>query len=166
LTYNGVTVLHYLLGAAGIAIGYGSSTLSAFFGGLYLLYALVQMYLLMPLMVCPNCVYYGMENAVCISAMNLVSRKIARPGRLIDFDKRAKGLFCHNNLYMASFILPIVALIPALVMHFSSAVLGILLGLVGLMTFRIFVLFPRIACNHCSARNLCPNARAMGISGT
>ena len=61
--YNGVTVLHFLLGGAGIMLGYGLSCLAYLFGALYLVFAFVEMYLVMPLTVCPNCVYYGMKNA-------------------------------------------------------------------------------------------------------
>ncbi|MCP5103424.1 MAG: hypothetical protein GY950_08595 [bacterium] len=49
--YNGVTILHYAA------------------GGLYFLFAVVQMYVIMPLSVCSNCVYYRMKNARCISVL-------------------------------------------------------------------------------------------------
>ena len=60
LIYNGATVAHYFLGAVGIALGYGS--VAGYWGGLvYLVLALSEMYLHMPLKVCPNCVYRNPE---------------------------------------------------------------------------------------------------------
>jgi hypothetical protein len=79
-----------------------------------------------------------------------------------DFPNRSKGIICHNNMYMASFVAPIVAIIPALVINFSSFVLAVLITLIGLLFFRIFVLFRRIGCVHCAAKKECPNARSIG----
>jgi hypothetical protein len=162
--YNGVTVLHYLLGGIGIIVGYSSSWVAYLFGSLYLIFAFVQMYVIMPLVVCPNCVYYRLEDSICISGMNVLSKKIAKQGDIKDFPKRGEGLFCHNNLYMATKIVPILAMIPALFLNFSFSLLTIFLVVIGLFLFRIFVLFPKIACVHCRARNICPNAKAMGLN--
>jgi hypothetical protein len=164
LIYNGATALHYLLGGIGIMLGYNFSWGAYLLGFLYLTFAFVQMYVLMPLMVCPNCVYYKWDDSRCISGMNLVSRRVAGEGDVKDFAQRGEGLLCHNNLYMAAKILPIVAMIPALILNFSSLLLGIFLAVVGLLVFRIFVIFPKIACVHCRAKNMCPNAEAMGLS--
>ena len=119
------------------------------------------MYVHMPLKVCPNCVYYKLENSLCISGLNVVSRKITKEGYMKDFPNRAKGVFCPNNLYIASLVIPIIAMIPALILDFSIAVLVILLVVVGLLVFRFFVIFPRIACVHCRAKNICPQAQSM-----
>ena len=163
--YNGVTVLHFLLGGAGIMLGYGPSWLAYLFGALYLAFAFAEMYLVMPLTVCPNCVYYGMKDAVCISGLNVVSAKIARKGDVKNFSNRARGLFCHNNMYIASLVLPVIALIPALFINFSYLTLALFPVLLGLLLFRFFVLFTRIVCIHCRAKNICPNAQSMGLSG-
>jgi hypothetical protein len=163
--YNSVTVLHFALGGIGIMLGYGSSWLAYLFGALYLGFAFVEMYLVMPLTVCPNCVYYGMKDAICISGLNVVSVKIARQGDVKDFPKRARGIFCHNNMYIASLALPVVAMIPALFINFSLTLLAIFIAVLGLLLFRFFFLFTKIVCIHCSAKNLCPNARSMGLSG-
>lgn len=163
--YNGATLLHYILGAEGIIVGFQSSSAAYIFGTLYFVLAFMQMYLLMPLTVCPDCVYYRMGNGRCISGLNVFSRKIAKEGKLENFPNRSKGIFCHNNFYMASFIIPIIALVPALIMNFSVHLLIIFLALVGLMVFRVFVMFPKIACIHCCAKNECPNAQSMGIGG-
>lgn len=163
--YNGVTLAHYGIGAAGILIGYAfAPTIAAPLAGGYLLFALAQMYVLMPLTVCPNCPYHRMADSRCVSAMNLVSRKIAREGDPRAFGRRAEGALCHNNLYMASLAFPIAAMVPALILGFSWIVLAAFVAVIGLMLFRIYVIFMKVACVHCAARDLCPNARQMGIS--
>jgi hypothetical protein len=95
--------------------------------------------------------------------MNLVSRRVAREGDVKDFAQRGEGLLCHNNLYMAAKIVPIVAIIPALIFNFSLPLLVISLALIGLLLVRVFVIFPKVACVHCRAKNICPNAEAMGL---
>lgn len=163
LIYNVTTIFHFLLGGTGIILGY-HSWIGNVLGFLYILYAFIQMYVIMPLAVCPNCVYYRMNNSRCTSGLNLLSRKIAQEGDQKDFSKRGKGLFCHNNLYMAALFFPILAMIPALIMDFSFMLLGILLGVIGLLLFRFFVIFPKTACIHCAAKKECPNAQAMGLA--
>ena len=163
LIYNGVTVLHYLFGGIGLILGYNFSWVAYLLGSLYLAFAFVQMYVLMPLVVCPNCVYYRLNNSLCISGLNLISKKIARKGNIKDFPKRGEGLFCHNNLYMVAKVVPIIVLIPALFLNFSFLLLAIFLAVLGLLLLRIFVVFPKIACVHCRAMNICPNAEAMGL---
>jgi hypothetical protein len=54
-------------------------------------------------------------------------------------------------------------MIPALILNFAWLLLGILLAVVGLLLFRIFLIFPRIACLHCSAKHTCPQAETMGV---
>jgi hypothetical protein len=163
LVYNGVTLLHFLLGAVGIIYGYYSSLPAYLLGILYLMFAFGQMYLFMPLRVCPNCLYYNLENARCTSGLNLLSQKIAREGAPEKFPERATGLLCHNNLYMASLIVPVIALLPALIANFTLLLLGIFFAVVGLLLFRFFVIFSRIACGHCKAKFVCPNAEFTGV---
>ena len=162
LIYNGTTVVHYLLGGAGIILGY-DSWVGFLLGSLYLTFSFVEMYVHMPLKVCPNCVYYNLPNSICISGLNLVSRRVAREGSVKAFSNRAKGPFCPNNLYITSLAFPILGIIPALILNFSLLVLVILLVLVGLLLFRFFVIFPKIACVHCRAQNVCPQAQSMGF---
>ena len=144
-------------------LGYGHWW-GALIGSLYLIFAFGEMYLLMPLKVCPDCPYYRLDNALCVSGMSVVSRKLVREGNVRDFSQRAKGLLCPNNLYIAGLALPIVLLIPALIINFSFLPLGILVMLIGLLAFRFFIVFPKVACGHCRAKNICPNAQAMGLS--
>jgi hypothetical protein len=54
-------------------------------------------------------------------------------------------------------------MIPALILNFSFLLLAIFLAVVGLLLFRFFVVFPKIACVHCSAKYKCPQAEAMGV---
>jgi len=163
--YNGVTAAHYGLGAAAIVLGYGRWPVLAWTTGLaYLVFALGQMYVLMPLVVCPSCAYRRIAGARCVSAMNLVSARIAPLADPEEFPLRARGVLCHNNLYMASLIAPFVIALPALFIDFSWPVLALLLAVAALFALRLFVVFPRVACGHCAAKGRCPNAKAMGIA--
>ncbi len=162
--YNGSTILHFLLGGVGIALGYDFWPWVGYtFGILYLVFSFVEMYVVMPLTVCPNCVYYRAKDSLCISGLNILSKKIAEEGDLKNFSKRAQGLFCPNNMYLTSLILPIVAMIPALIVNFSIVLLIVFLGILVLLLFRFFVIFPKIACLHCGAKHICPQAEAMGV---
>lgn len=163
LLYNGMTVLHYLLGALGIVLALGTPLAGYALGGLYLLFALLQMYLIMPLVVCRNCVYYRTEGAHCISGKNLLSRRIANEGRPEDFANRAQGLFCHNNLYLAALVLPLLVMLPALFVNFSFVLLVLSLAVFGLLLLRFFVVFTKVACVHCQAKYDCPNAERTGV---
>lgn len=164
LIYNVVTVLHFVLGGIGIMIGYSfSSWVGYVLGSLYLLFAFVQICVIMPLKVCPNCVYYPTENSLCTSGLNVVSRKVSKEGSTDDFPKRASGLLCHNNLYMAALIIPGILMLPALVVSFSWLLVVIFLAVVGLLLFRFFVIFSKVACLHCSAKYVCPNAERSGV---
>jgi len=164
LIYNGSTILHFLLGGIGIALGYSFSSWAGYtFGVLYLMFSFIEMYMVMPLTVCPNCVYYRAKDSLCISGLNLFSKKITKEGDLKDFATRAEGLFCPNNLYTASLIVPILAMIPALIVNFSIILLLIFLTVLGLLLFRFFIIFPRVACLHCIAKYKCPQAGAMGV---
>jgi len=164
LNYNGTTILHYSLGGFGIILGYDFNWAAYVFGGLYLTFAFSQMYLLMPLKVCPNCVYYQLENSICISGLNVFSRKIAKEGDIKDFANRSKGPLCPNNLYLAALIIPIIAIIPTLVLNFSFGLLAVFLAVLALLIYRFFVVFSKVACVHCRAKNICPNARSMKLN--
>lgn len=100
--YNGSTILHFLLGGVGIVLSYDYPPWAGYtFGFLYMVLSFLEMCLLMPLTVCPSCTYYRMKNGLCVAGLNILSRKIAKEGAKSDFPKRAEGLFCPNNLYMA-----------------------------------------------------------------
>ncbi len=164
LTYNGVTLAHFSLTGLGFYLGYGENTLATVFAIAYLLFAFGQMYVIMPTRVCPNCPYYRMEGGRCISALNVLSRQIAQPGHTARFPQRAKGLLCHNNLYMGALIAPIPLLIIGLILNFAWITLAITGTVLGLLLYRFFVVFPKIACVHCYAKQKCPNAAMMGLT--
>jgi len=166
LLYNGVSVLHFAGGAAGIVAGYGNSVLVAVLAWLYLVFALAEMYVIMPFSVCPHCAYTRADDALCISGLNVVAKRVARPGDQARFRERAQGFFCHNTAYMAALFVPIAAMLPALFLNFSVRLLGTFLIVTGLLLFRFFVIFPKIACVHCAAKRDCPNAESMGLSDT
>lgn len=163
IVYNGTTVLHFLLGAAGIMVGYKFSSISMTFAYLYFAFSFLEMYMIMPLKVCPCCVYFRIERSLCVSGLNVVAKLLAKEGKPEDFSNRAKGLLSSNNLYMAALVIPIIVAIPALIINFSFFLLAIFIVLVGLLLFRFFVVFPKIACLHCRAKFKCPQAEAMGV---
>jgi hypothetical protein len=163
LIYNGSTILHYILGGIGIIVGFKFSLISQIFAYSYFAFSFLEMFVVMPLTVCPHCVYCRLENSLCISGMNVVAKILAQEGRPVDFPKRAKGFLSSNNLYIAALLIPIVAIIPALIINFSFLLLAIFLALVGLLLFRFFVIFPKISCVHCRAKFKCPQAQSMGV---
>ncbi|MFX1479339.1 MAG: hypothetical protein ACFFCI_14490 [Promethearchaeota archaeon] len=161
--YEFSTILHYLIGGVGLIIGYTFLRLGYLIGLIYIVFAFLQMYILMPLIVCPNCVYYRMKDSRCVSGLNKISRKIAKEGKPEDFPKRAEGLFCYNNIYMAALFFPLVASIPALILNFSFYLLIAFLIVLGLLIFRFFVIFPKVACLHCNAKFTCPIGEKIGV---
>jgi hypothetical protein len=164
LIYNATTDVHFLLGGMGIIVGYDGTVYAWMLGIAYMAVAFLQMYVMMPLMVCPNCVYYRLEDGRCVSGLNRLSRRIAKEGDPKRFPERAGGPLSHNKFYMGSLIFPIVAMVPALVLNFSVLLLVLFLAVLGLMLFRVFVVFQKVACVHCMAKHRCPNAIAMGLA--
>ena len=163
LIYDGITILHYLFGGLGIFVGFNFSVLGISIGVGYMIFATAQMFILMPLTVCKNCVYYDMKDSRCISGLNLFSRKITKKGDPKNFKKRAEGIFCYNNIYMASFFIPIISNAILLIINFSLSLLFLLLGTIGFLVFRFFVIFPKIACLHCYAKFQCPIGEMIGV---
>ncbi len=163
LLYDGVTIIHFLLGSFGIIFGYGFTWYGYSLGIGYIIFAFIEMFILMPVMVCPNCVYYSLDDSRCVSGLNILSKRIAKKGQIKDFYKRSQGLFCHNNLYMAGLIAPLVLMLPVLIINFSVSLAIIFLIIVSLFAFRIFIIFMKVACVNCCAKNICQNAKAMGI---
>ena len=162
--YNGATFAHFIIGGIGIALGFSFLWFGYIIGILYMAFAFIQMYILMPIMVCPNCVYYGMKDARCVSANNKLSEKLARKGNMKDFGNRAVGICSHNKMYMGSLFFPVFALIIALIFDFSPLILLVFIIVLLLLLLRMFVIFPRVACVHCRAKRMCPNAKAMGLA--
>jgi hypothetical protein len=164
--YNGVTLLHFGLAAAGVLLAYDRWPLLAWVLAIvYLAVALGQMYVVMPLVVCVACVYPTMPGARCVSGMNVIVARFGRSAPPSEFAaRRTKGLLSHNKLYMGSLIAPIPLLAVGLVLNFSLAALAVLVCVAALLAFRILVIFRHTACPHCAAKGHCPNAKAMGIA--
>lgn len=162
--YNASTILHFTVGGLilcatnkfigpwGIAIGL-----------LYILFAHFEMYIMMPLQVCKNCVYYRLSGGLCISGLNAVAKKIARPGNPSDFPKRAVGLLCPNNIYIFNLAFPILCGIPILIFNFSYSLLFLEIFLFTLLVVRFFFIIPQLACLHCLSKFVCPQAGQMGV---
>jgi len=162
--YNIVTVCHYVLGFLGILFAFNYSISGKIISIVYIGFAFIQMYVLMPIMVCPNCAYTNKPNMLCISGLNILTRKMFSHGDISKFEDRGKGILCHNNLYLSAKVLPLLIILPFLFLNFSFTLLILFLLILGLMLFRVFYIFQKIACNHCLAKNICPNAKSMGLS--
>ncbi|MGD2148365.1 MAG: hypothetical protein PVH41_16855 [Anaerolineae bacterium] len=164
LIYNASTILHFLLGSIGIYLAYSFSTWAGIgAGALYLAFSFVVLYVIMPLAVCTNCFYYRTDDSLCVSGLNVISKKVAQEGEPRLFASRAQGLLSHNNLYVVALMAPVVAMIPGLIINFTWLLFGLFAALLGLLLFRFFVILPRIACLHCCAKHRCPQAEAMGV---
>jgi hypothetical protein len=161
--YDGVTIAHFFLGGVALLLAY-RRPVGVPLGAAYVLFASLEMFVLMPLSVCPSCIYYRIGGSLCISGMNRWSRRIARLRDESRFAERASGPLSPNNLYLIALAFPIIGAIPGLVLDFSVPVLVVMVMLVALLVFRFFVIFPRVACVHCRAKNVCPNARSMGLA--
>lgn len=164
ITYNGTTLLHFIIG--GLILFHTNKFWGDFgiaFGSMYIFFSLVEMYVLMPLQVCKNCVYFKLENGICVSGLNLLSRKLTGPGATSVFSKRAKGVFCPNNLYVLSLIFPIFCGIPILVFNYSRTLLALVVFLAALLLTRFLFVIPKLACVHCLSKFNCPQAGLMGV---
>ncbi len=146
--YNLVTVFHYGLGYVGILFAFDFSTIGRIIATVYISFAFIQMYILMPILVCPNCVYTNKPNMLSISGMNIFARKLFTNGNVNNFGSRGKGILCHNNLYLLAKVLPLLIILPFLFINFSFTLLIIFFLVLGLMLFRVFYIFQKIACNH------------------
>jgi hypothetical protein len=164
LIYNGITIIHFFLGGIIIAsTGYFWGLMGTIFGVSYFILSLIEMYIVMPLQVCKNCVYYRLENGLCISGLNLWARKIAKPGASKFFPSRAKGSFCPNNIYILTLIFPILAGVVILLIHFTVVSLIGIAVLFMLLMLRFFLMIPKLACVHCYSKFICPQAGQMGV---
>jgi hypothetical protein len=163
--YNGVTGLHFGLASWGLLVAYDRWPVLAWTLALvYLVVALGQMYVMMPLVVCVACVYATMHGSRCVSGLSLIAARLKHAAPAEFETRRTKGALSHNKLYMGSLIAPIPLLTVGLILNFSPAALVLLLAVAALLALRIFVVFRRTACPHCAAKGRCPNAKAMGIA--
>ena len=149
------------LGCAAILAAYRSVPLVAWPVGLaYLVFAMVQLYMLMPLVVCPGCVYRTLSDGRCPSGLNLISAKLCPPSAgAFEFGERAHGALCQSSLCLWSWIAPVALALPALALWFSWTA-ATLVAIVAVLAVLRLTFVARVAvCPHCLARRWCPAAR-------
>ena len=162
LGLNGLTVAHYVVGCCAILAAYRDSPFIGWPVGLaYLVFAMVQLYVLMPLVVCPGCVYRSIRGVRCATGLNLVSARLcpASPGA-IGFEQRAHGALCENSLCLWAWVLPVPLALPGLVLSFSWLALALMVAVAALTVLRLAVVARRAVCPHCLARRWCPVVRS------
>jgi hypothetical protein len=164
LIYNGTTILHFALGGLLLQqLDLLRAHLGAVVALLYVVLSLIDMYIVMPLAVCRNCVYPRIENGRCISGLSVIVARLLKKRNASDFQKRAIGLFCPNNFYIASLVFPVLCGIPLLVLKFSGMLLLLETALILLLITRFFSIIPVMACLHCRSKFVCPQAGQMGV---
>ena len=161
LSLNGLTVAHHVVGCAAILIAYRSYPIVGWPVGLaYLVFAMVQLYVLMPLVVCPGCVYRTVRDGRCPSGLNLVSARLCPPSAsAFEFRERTHGALCQGSLCLWSWVLPVPLALPGLALSFSWLA-ATLTAIVAVLTVARLTFVTRLAvCPHCLARRWCPGAR-------
>ena len=161
LGLNGLTVAHYLVGCGAILVAYQSYPIVGWPIGLaYFVFAVVQFYVLMPLVVCPGCVYRTVRGGRCASGLNLISARLCRPSATATaFRERTHGALCQSRLNLASWVAPPPLALPGLALFFSWTAATLTLIVVGLVVVRLWVVRSAV-CPHCLARRWCPSAEA------
>jgi hypothetical protein len=162
LCLNGLTLGQYVVGCAAILVAYrGYPILGWPIGLAYLVFAVVQLYVLMPLVVCPGCVYRTVRDGRCASGLNLVSARLCPPSAgASGFEERAHGALCQSSLCLWSWVLPVPLALPALAVSFSWLGLTLTAAVAVLAVIRLAVVERLVVCSHCLARRWCPVARA------
>jgi hypothetical protein len=162
LGLNGLTLLHYSIGCAAVALSYRSHPIIGWPVALaYLVYAVVQLYVLMPLVVCPACVYSSIRDGRCASGLNVISARFGRSATAWGgFEQRAQGALCQSSLCLLSLVLPLPLAVPGLVMSFSWTGLALTLAVAALAGVRLAYIVPRAVCSRCLARRWCPAAQS------
>jgi hypothetical protein len=161
LALNGLTVAQYSAGCAAVLLAYRRYPIVGLPLGLaYLVFAVVQFYVLMPLVVCPGCVYRAVRDGRCPTSLNLISARLCRPSATATaFRERTHGALCQSRLNLASWVAPLPLALPGLALFFSWTAATLTLVVVGLVVVRIWVVRSAV-CPHCLARRWCPNAEA------
>lgn len=147
---NAATIIAIILGTAGIMVGFRDWPGLAFgLATLYFAFAVLHTYLIMPIAVCPACVYrLGCRGGIRPAGPGEKPHRAVAPVAPLGPDTPRYA--CGRNVLAALFL------------AFGWVLLGLLAASVALLAFRMFVLFPRIVCAHCTARPDCPNAGGMG----
>lgn len=157
---NGLTIAQYLVGCAAIVLAYRRFPIVGLPVGLaYLVYAVTQRYVLMPLTVCPGCVYRAVRDGRCPSGLNVVSALLCeRPATAGEFQQRNRGALCSSRLAQASWLAPLPLVVPGLVLFFSATA-ALLAALVAVLALLRLLVVRRAVCPRCLARRWCPEGR-------
>ena len=161
LLTNGLTVAHYALGACAIVLAYPSHPVLGWPIGLaYFVYATVQLYVLMPVVVCPGCVYTSIKGGRCPSGLNLISARLSRAAApTAGFEARTQGALCQSSLCLWSLVAPLPIALPGLALFFSWTGLA-WLAVAVLTALRLGGFYRLVVCSHCLARRWCPVVKA------
>jgi hypothetical protein len=161
LSVNGLTIAHYGAGCAAIVLAYRDYPIVGWPVALaYFVFAVVQLYVLMPLVVCPGCVYRTIQDGRCASGLNLISARLCPPSvPTVEFAERSHGALCQSSLCFWSWVFPVPVAVPGLALSFSWIGLALTLTVAALIVVRLAVVFRLIVCSHCLARRWCPVAR-------
>jgi hypothetical protein len=162
LGLNGITLLHYAVGCAAIALSYRRYPIVGWPVALaYFVFAVVQLYILMPLVVCPACVYSSIRDGRCANGLNVISARLSRsPVPRAGFEERTHGALCQSSLCLWSLVSPLPLAVPGLAISFSWIGLALTLAVAALAGVRLAYIVPRAVCSHCLARRWCPAARS------
>jgi hypothetical protein len=162
LGLNGLTVAHYLVGCGAILVAYRSYPIVGWPIGLaYFVFAVVQLYVLKALVVCPSCVYRTVRGGRCASGLNLISARFCPPSPgAMGFKERSQGVMCESRLCLWSLVLPLPLALPGLALSFSWPALALIVAVAVLAVIRSAVVVRRATCPHCLARRWCPVVRA------
>jgi hypothetical protein len=162
LLTNGLTCVHYVVGASAIVFAYQNHPVIGWpISVAYFVFAMVQLYVLMPLVVCPGCVYRTIQGGRCPSGLNWISARLLRaPAQSAGFETRSQGALCQSTLCLWSLVVPLPIALPGLVIAFSWTAFALSLAVCMLTAVRLAGVFRLVVCPHCLARRWCPVARA------
>jgi hypothetical protein len=166
LLYQALTLTQDASGAVVLVTGYQEWPCVGWpLAAAYLVFALVQLYVLTPLDVCPGCAYRAVPEGRCMAGLSVLSAKLApTAGASAGFAQRRAGALCHTTLAVAAALAPPILVVPALVLAFSWTTLGVALGILFCAALRAEVVFRRLGCPRCLARRWCPVARALRLA--
>ena len=159
---NGLTVVHYLVGGGAILAAYRDYPIVGWpLGVAYLVFAMVQLYVLMPQVVCPGCVYRTIRDGRCPSGLNLISARLAPPAAsAVEFGQRTHGALCQSSLCLWSWLMPVPLALPGLVVSFSWTAASLTAVVAALAVARLTIVARVAVCPHCLARRWCAEASA------
>lgn len=159
---NLLTAVHFAVGCGAIILAWHTVPLVAWPVGIaYLVFAAVQAFVLMPLVVCPGCVYRTVAGARCPSGLNLVSARLGPPaGDTAEFRRRSSGPLCQTSLSLCSWGFPPLMALAGLAVHLSWPAAVLAAALAASLALRV-LLGRASGCTHCLSRRWCPVARIM-----